>query len=324
MSARAGLAAMLLCSAGLFAQAPVQTLRVICLNRPAPVVAAQAQGWFASRGIDVQLVQVTSSDALRADLASGKADIAFAAVDNLVAMVEGAGADAVIVMGGEGSANELIAQPDVRSIAGLRGRIAIVDAPNTAFALQLKKMLMSANLQPGRDYELRPVGSTPIRLQAMQKQKEYAASILGPPSSVIAKRAGLVSLGTTQALIGPYQGQGTFVMRRWAAANRDLLIRYLAAYVQGQRWLMAPANRADAVALLKKDSNLTDADAAETYALMLGPSGYAQDARLDLDGFRNVLKLRAEVEGQWGGTPPSPEKYYDLSYYTGALSTVGR
>jgi len=300
----------------------MQTLTVICLNRPPAAVAAQAQGWFAARGLDVQLVQVATSDALRADLASGKADLAFAAVDNLVAMVEGAGADAVIVMGGEGSANELIAQPEIRSIADLRGRITIVDAPNTAFALQLKKMLMSAGLQPGRDYELRPVGSTPIRLQAMRKQKEYAASILGPPSSVIARQAGLVSLGTTQALIGPYQGQGTFVLRRWAAVNRDVLIRYLGAYVQGQRWLMTPANRAQVVALLKKDSNLTDETAAETYALMLGPSGYAQDARLDLDGFRNVLKLRAEVEGQWGGMPPGPERYYDLSYYTEALSTL--
>jgi ABC-type nitrate/sulfonate/bicarbonate transport system substrate-binding protein len=320
MSARVGLAAILAFSVGLGAQVPMRTLTVICLNRPLPVVAAQAQGWFASRGIEVQLVQVPTSDRLRADLAGGDADIAFAAVDNLVAMVEGAGADAVIVMGGEGSTNELIVQPEIRSIADLRSRVAIVDAPNTAFALQLKKILMSAGLQPARDYELRPVGSTPIRLQAMLKEKQYAASILGPPSSLLAKQAGLVSLGSTQTLIGAYQGQGTFVLRRWATANRDLLIRYLTAYIQGQRWLMAPANKAEALALLKKESNLSDALAAEAYALMLGPSGNALDARLDLEGFSNVLKLRAEVEGQWGGTPPGPEKYYDPSYYTEALS----
>lgn len=296
----------------------------MCLNRPPAVVAAQAQGWFAARGLDVQIVQVPTSDAMRAGLARGEADVAFAAVDNAVAMVEGGAGDAVIVMGGEGSTNELIVQPEIRSIADLRGRITLVDAPNTAFALQLKRMLMSAGLQPGRDYELRPVGSGPLRLQAMQKQKENAASILGPPASLLAKQSGLVSLGTTQALIGPYQGQGTFVLRRWAAANRDVLIRYLGAYIQGQRWLMATANKAQAVALLKKDSNLADDIAAETYALMLGPGGFAPDARLELEGFRNVLKLRAEVEGQWGGTPPASEKYYDLSYYTEALSTVAR
>jgi hypothetical protein len=31
-----------------------------------------------------------------------------------------------------------------------------------------------------------------------------------------------------------------------------------------------------------------------------------------MDGLKNVLKLRAQFEG---GTPASPEKYLDLSYY---------
>jgi hypothetical protein len=35
--------------------------------------------------------------------------------------------------------------------------------------------------------------------------------------------------------------------------------------------------------------------------------GLTKDAQLDLDGFQNVLKLRAEIEGQWGGTPPCRE-----------------
>jgi hypothetical protein len=36
--------------------------------------------------------------------------------------------------------------------------------------------------------------------------------------------------------------------------------------------------------------------------------------------FKNVLKLRAEIEGQWGGKPPAPDKYIDLSYYNKALA----
>ena len=34
-----------------------------------------------------------------------------------------------------------------------------------------------------------------------------------------------------------------------------------------------------------------------------------------------LLKLRAELLGTWGGTPPSPEKYLDLSYYERALAS---
>jgi len=32
-----------------------------------------------------------------------------------------------------------------------------------------------------------------------------------------------------------------------------------------------------------------------------------------------VLKLRAEVEGQWKGHPPGVERYYDPTYYKAAL-----
>ena len=41
-----------------------------------------------------------------------------------------------------------------------------------------------------------------------------------------------------------------------------------------------------------------------------------------MEGFKNVLKLRAEIEGQWGGNPPEPGKYIDLSYYNKALASL--
>ena len=61
--------------------------------------------------------------------------------------------------------------------------------------------------------------------------------------------------------------------------------------------------------------------AALSYAAVTDPTdGIAKDAKFDMEGFKNVLKLRAEIEGQWGGHPPSPEKYVDLSYYNKALA----
>jgi hypothetical protein len=69
-----------------------------------------------------------------------------------------------------------------------------------------------------------------------------------------------------------------------------------------------------------KESHLHPDAAAETYeSLTTLPGGYEKDASFDLEGFKSVLKLRAEIEGQWGGHPPSPEKYYYASYYLEAL-----
>ena len=60
-------------------------------------------------------------------------------------------------------------------------------------------------------------------------------------------------------------------------------------------------------------------DFMETRASQAHGSGLAPDARLSMDGFRNVLAIRAEMENMWGGKPPAPDKYLDLSYYERAL-----
>jgi hypothetical protein len=38
-----------------------------------------------------------------------------------------------------------------------------------------------------------------------------------------------------------------------------------------------------------------------------------------MQGFRNVLALRAEMEGQWGGKAPDPARFIDMSFYNRAL-----
>lgn len=301
---------------------PLQAIHVVSISgRNLPVVIGQRQGMFVKHGLDVQLEVAPNSDTLRSALASDKSDIAHAAVDNAVAMVESAAADVVIVMGGEGSLNELIAQPGIHSISELRGKTLIVDAPNTAFALQLKKILLSSGLQAGRDYQLKAIGATPVRLQAMREHQDYAASMLGPPSSIEAKRDGFVSLGSTQKFIGAYQGFGAFVRREWAREHSDALIRYIAAYVEAVRWLLDPANKQQVAELLMQESGLPASLATESYEVSTtSQGGYQPDACLDVDGFRNVLKLRAEVEGQWGGRTPAADKYYDRSYYEQAVA----
>jgi NitT/TauT family transport system substrate-binding protein len=317
------LAVLFAASLSALAQEPApQKIRVLCLNRPLPVVLAQSSGILAKYGIEVEFMTVPSSDVLRSDLESGKGDVAFLALDNDVAMVDSAGADAVIVMGGESSLNEIIAQPGIASVVDLRGRTLIVDAPNTAYALLLKKVLLMNGLQAGKDYSINPIGATPLRLQAMRQHPEYAASILNPPFSILARHDGMISLGSMQTLLGYDMDRGTFVMRAWAREHADLLTTYLAAYIEGQRQLLDPASKQQVISLAMKESKLSAAQTAEWYASVIQNDGYAPDARLDLEGFKNGLNLRAEVEPGGGAKSPAAEKYYDLSYYQAALSKI--
>jgi len=315
----------LLCGNSALAQAPgAQKIKVLTLlGRPLPLAVADKQGLFAKYGIEVETENLPNSDVLRANLAAGKGDLAYLAVDNAVAMVELAHQDVVIVMGGEGSQNELMVQPEIKSIKDLRGKTLIVDAPNTAYALQMKKILLLSGMQADKDYELKAFGATPARLAAMREHKEFAGSMLGPPSSIVAKHEGFVSLGSVQELIGPYQAAGYFAERQWAQEHRGALASYLAATIEAQRWVMDPGNKQQVIELMIKESHLAPEVAAENYeAIMTKPGGFERDARFDLEGFKNVLKLRAEIEGSWGGHPPGPEKYYDSTYYDAALAKL--
>src|SRR5262249_26557023 len=143
------------------------------------------------------------------------------------------------------------------------------------------------------------------------------------PFSLDAKAAGLKSMGRAVDLIGPYQANGTFVLRKWGAANRDVLERYIAGLIEGTRWVMSPANKNTAVAMLAERLKVSREVAARSWELMTDPKfGIAPDARFDMAGFRNWVAVRAEIEGSWGGKAPSPDRYVDLSYYQNALKRL--
>jgi ABC-type nitrate/sulfonate/bicarbonate transport system substrate-binding protein len=304
-----------------WAQTPVRA-KVFPGAQALPMMAGVQQGIFERHGIKLELLFTTTSQEQRDGLASGDFQVAHAAVDNAVAMVERARHDVIIVTGGDSSMNEFFVQPDVRSIADLKGRTVIVDAPNTAYALQAKKILRMNGLKD-TDYTVKTVGGTLFRYRAMREDKSHAASMLNPPFSIDAPSAGLKSLGRAVDLIGPYQATGAWVLRKWASANAETLERYIAAFIESTRWAVTPVNKDAAAKMLAERFKLQPEVAARTWDLLADPKfGLARDGRFDAAGFRNVLALRAEIEGDWGGTPPPIDKFVDLSFYDKALTRL--
>ena len=324
-AAGAVIAAALAAAAGLsVAQETMLRVNVFPGSQNLPIFTGLERGVFAKYGLKIELQNTPNSDEQRAGLADGKFEIAHAAVDNAVAMVEMAGRDVIIVMGGDGSMNEFMVRPEIAGFTDIRGKVLAVDAPNTAYALVAKKILKNNGLIEGRDYTVRPVGGTAQRSAAIASDPTLAGGMVNLPFSITVREKGVKSLGRSRDLIGPYQGGGAFVMRPWAQANGDALERYIAAYVESSRIAMDPANRAAGAAALATRLKLDPKVAEQTVEQIMIPGfGLAPDARFDMDGFRTVLALRAEIEGQWGGKPPAPEKYLDLGYYDRALKRLG-
>ena len=93
-----------------------------------PIFAAQHKDLFAKQGLAIELLNTPNSDVLRDGLAKGDHQIAHAAVDNAVAMVELAKAEVVIVTGGDNGFNRIFVQPEINAYAELRGKTVVVDS----------------------------------------------------------------------------------------------------------------------------------------------------------------------------------------------------
>jgi len=286
-----------------------------------PLFIGQSQGFFTRRGLSVEILNTPNSTELRNGLAQGRHQLVVAGVDNGVAMAE-AGQDMAILMGGDSGFNSFHVKPEIRDWADMRGRTLIVDAPDTAFALVAYKML-ALNGLPRGSYNIRPTGGTFARYELMLRDPDAHGSMLNLPFSLQAVDQGVRNLANATDVVGPYLGFASFAMRDWARANADVVQRYLAAYVESIRFMLNPANAEPAAALLTERLRLSPEMARRNLAIVTNPrSGAAVDGRFDMEGFRNVLRIRAEMLGTWGGTPPAPDRYLDLSHWERALASL--
>ena len=173
-----------------------------------------------------------TSKAQRDALADGRVQIAQAAVDNAVAMVEGAKKDVIIVSGGSNGMLSLFVRPEVKSYDDIRGKAVVVDAPDTAYALVLYKMLALKGVKRS-EYDIFQGGDCMRRLNGIRSDPKNAAVLLNFPCTVLAEREGFPNWGSAAEALGAYQADGAFVMRDWAQQHRETLVNYLAVDRRG-------------------------------------------------------------------------------------------
>ncbi len=280
------------------------TVMVFPGTQTLPLYAAQANGSFERFGLAVELVPAPNSAEQREGLAAGRYQIVHGAADQCVAMTV-AGIDAVVVAGGDNGFNHLFVQPDVGSIAELRGRTLVADVADTGWSFVLYEILRRHGLGPG-DYLIHEAGAPFRRFEAMRADRSMAAAILNPPNAIHARRAGLKDLGPVVAEIGAYQGTVPYVLRGWASANANTLAGYLAAMIEGLRWSLDPVNRSAAIRLYSERLRVPEDVAAEMVGTAADPAhGLAWDAAFDLPGFETMLRLRTASTGARLGPPQS-------------------
>jgi ABC-type nitrate/sulfonate/bicarbonate transport system substrate-binding protein len=288
-----------------------------------PVWVAQEKGYFAKNGIEVKLTPTPSSVFQLTGLIEGKFDIGITAIDNVIAYMEGQGEvpvatqpDLFVFMGGDNGLLSLVSVPEITSIPDLKGKTVSVDAVTTGYAFVLFDLLKRNGLDKG-DYKIEKAGGVLSRWEAL-KEKKHDATMLLTPFEIVAKANGFNILQPAIDVYGHYQGLSGATRRSWARDNKPKLEGYIRGYLAALDWLYQPANKDEAIAILRKNlPQMTPALAAESYAVLVHPNGFAPKAELDIGGVRKALELRSQY-GEPKKELTDPMKYYDPSYYEAA------
>ena len=291
-----------------------------------PAWVAQGQGFFAKHGIEVNITHTPNSVFLMKNLIEGKFDLTVTAMDNLVAYQEEQGeadyegqCDLVAFMGVDDSFQSLMASPDIKSVADLRGKKIAVDALTTGYAFILREMIARAGMTDA-DVTYERTGGGPMRLKAML-DGNYAAGLLATPLDRIAADQGFTRLGTARDLLGRYQGRTGFAQRAWIRNNEAAVIGFMRGYRDAMNWLYDRGNRDAAAGLLmRNDASVTPELAQLSLDILLDEKGgFWRDLALDLEGIRTVLALRTRF-GVPQKTLTDPLRYIDLDLHRKAFS----
>jgi len=290
-----------------------------------PAWVAQGQGFFAKHGIEVNITHTPNSVFLMKNLIEGEFDITVTAMDNLVAYQEGQGeaeyegsCDLVAFMGVDDSFQSLMASPDIKSVADLRGKKIAVDALTTGYAFILREMIARAGMTDA-DVTYERTGGGPMRLKAML-EGNYSAGLLATPLDRIAADQGFTKLGTARDLLGRYQGRTGFAQRAWIKNNEAAVIGFMRSYRDAMNWLYDRNDRAAAAELLMShDVSVTPELARLSLDILLDDKGgFWRDVALDLEGIRTVLALRTRF-GVPQKTLTDPLRYVDLELHRKAF-----
>jgi ABC-type nitrate/sulfonate/bicarbonate transport system substrate-binding protein len=311
---------------------PLHTINVITFagGFNLPMYVAQRQGFFAKHGVEINLRYTPSSGYLMTGLIEGRFDIASAAIDNLVAYQEGQGEapvkaqpDLVAFIGLDNASLNLVALPEIKSIADLRGKDLGIDGLTTGFAFVLREMVEKAGLKDS-DVKYVRAGGTSFRYAALLERK-FAATLLSSPFDLQAETKGFTGLGSATDLLGAYQGRTAFAMRGWVRNNEAAVIGFMRAMREAMEWIYDPQNREITEAVLvANDRDMTPALAKKTYDMFVDKkSGMYRDVRIDMDGLKVVLALRAKY-GQPKKDLGDPLKYIDLELYRKAFPDAPR
>jgi ABC-type nitrate/sulfonate/bicarbonate transport system substrate-binding protein len=207
-----------------------------------PAWTAIAQGFFKQEGIEATIEVYDGSDKISDDLRAGTLQIGIVPLEGLIAEAYKGGRLRAIVGNAQRLPHFIITQPEIKSLAGLKGKTIGVVSMNEGTTFFVNDMAKAGGFTLA-DVKVEAVGGSPTR-QRLLKEKKIDAALQPYPLSYEAEEAGFTNLGPIGNLVPEYLFTGTVVDQNWAAANRGTLVGFLRALRRGTEHMFAHPDEA--------------------------------------------------------------------------------
>lgn len=273
-----------------------------------PLFATKEAGLLGKYGFDTEMIYVQGVQLVHVHVA-GQLD--FSTVSSVVylqAAVEGA--DLIQVASSiDNQLMKVMAHPSISGPADLKGKTIAVTRFGSLTDLLIRPVLKNWGLDPQRDVKLLQIGRMPDIATAIS-QKKVDAGIISFPTSLHAEKMGIKTLLDFADSGFDIPATTVVVSRRYSQANKDAVLRFLKAYIEGTRVLMT--DKELGIRALRKYGGIDDRELLATTYDLFTKRYIKKVPKVNPKGVENSLNLIAESNPK--AKSRRPEEFMETSF----------
>jgi NitT/TauT family transport system substrate-binding protein len=269
---------------------PSLNTSVFCL------IIAQKEGYLKEEGLEAQLLSIRGEIAIRTTLA-GEVDFFTNAGSALAAAVRGVPVKIVTVFQDK-PGWDLIAQPDIKSIAQLRGKNIAIMSPEGSLAVVAREILKKNGLDPAKDANLVTMGGDEVRFPALQT-KAIHATLFNTATSIKAQKDGFTKLAVASDYANLIEG-GLSTSTEKIKQAPDKIFRFLRAALKGLNFFVT--KREPALKYMMDALRMPDRELASTVydiqTKLILRQGFSDDKILQsmIDEMKKTTKVQRDIK----------------------------
>jgi ABC-type nitrate/sulfonate/bicarbonate transport system substrate-binding protein len=269
---------------------PSMGTSVFCL------IIAQKEGYLKEEGLEAQLLSIRGEIAIRTTLA-GEVDFFTNAGSALAAAVRSVPVKIVTVFQDK-PGWDLIAQPDIKSVAQLRGKNIAVMSPEGSLAVVAREILRKNGIDPAKDVNLVTMGGDEVRFPALQT-KSIQATLFSTGMSLKAQKEGFTKLAAASDYANLIEG-GLSTSNDRIKQSPDKIFRFIRASLKGLNFFVSkrePSIKYMTEALRMNDRELINA-IYDIQAKLVLRDGFTDDKVLQsmIEEMKKTTKVQRDIK----------------------------